>query len=365
MDNANTTCPPPIPEAITSLVIEFLQLFVCATLAKRIVFLLLNAAGMGAAMAGKLCGVCQKTAKKHSKMAGSGRAAELLEVGGGGRKALLADVESAIVSEVETNNYYTLKQAAGMAFEKAGVKVSLGAIRRLFSKHGIKRHMSAPLPAKADPVGQGVLFDTVLSELVAMANEGMVTLYFMDASHFVLGGGFLGSIWGKARRFVLAFSGRQRYNVLGALDFATKELATVCNSTYITSTQVAKLLEKISRQSLFAPVYVVLDRAACQKCAFVTGKAKELGINLVFLPAYSPNLNLVERVWKLVKSELRKKFYSNFDEFKDAINNILGSLPTSLKDKMDTLITEKVQLYDGIERINDNSYIFPKATKAA
>jgi hypothetical protein len=74
---------------------------------------------------------------------------------------------------------------------------------------------------------------------------------------------------------------------------------------------------------------------------------------------------LVERVWKLVKSELRKKFYSNFDEFKDAINNILGSLPTSLKDKMDTLITEKVQLYDGIERINDNSYIFPKATKAA
>jgi transposase len=214
MDNANTTCPPPIPEAITSLVIEFLQLFVCATLAKRIVFLLLNAAGMGAAMAGKLCGVCQKTAKKHSKMAGSGRAAELLEVGGGGRKALLADVESAIVSEVETNNYYTLKQAAGMAFEKAGVKVSLGAIRRLFSKHGIKRHMSAPLPAKADPVGQGVLFDTVLSELVAMANEGMVTLYFMDASHFVLGGGFLGSIWGKARRFVLAFSGRQRLQCL-------------------------------------------------------------------------------------------------------------------------------------------------------
>ncbi|MCL1914979.1 MAG: IS630 family transposase [Eubacteriaceae bacterium] len=363
----NSTCPPPpLPEAITKLVVEFLQLFVCATLAKRIVFLLLHTAGAGAAMAGKLCGVCQKTAKKYAKMAACGQAAELLKVGGGGRKARLADVEGIIIIEVETNNYHTLQQAADMAAQKTGAKVSAGAIRRLFSKHGITKHKCAPLPAKADPVEQGKFYGNILSELIAMAKEGMTRLHFMDAPHFVHGGfALLGGAWGKARRFVKTFSGRKRYNVLGALDFASKELMTVCNSTYITSVQVVALLIKISKQCLFAPVYVILDQAAYQDCAFVKAKAEELGIHLVFLPAYSPNLNLAERVWKLVKSELRKKYYGSFDEFKAAINNILHSLPASLKDKMDSLITENIQLYDGIERLNDNSYIITKAIKVA
>jgi len=299
-------------------------------------------------------------------MAGPDRAAELLEAGGGGRKASLADFGSAIIDEAETDNCHTLQQAADMAFEKAGVKASVGAARRLFEKHGLKKYKCAPLPAKAGPVEQGRFYGNILSGLIAMAKEGMTKLPFMDASHFAHGGfALLGGVWGKAGRFVKTFSGRRRYNVPRSLGFASKELVAVCNSTSATSAQAAALLAKISKQCLFAPVYAVLDKAACQNCAFVKKKAMELGIRLVFLPACSPNLNLVERAWKLVKSELRKKYYSNFDEFKDSINNILYSLPTSLKDKMESLITENIQLYDGIERVNVNSYIMSKTAEAA
>ncbi|MCL1913312.1 MAG: IS630 family transposase [Eubacteriaceae bacterium] len=299
-------------------------------------------------------------------MAATGQAAELLKVGGGGRKAGLADFEGVITGEVETNNYHTLQQVADMALEKTGVKVGLGAFRRLFKKHGLKKHKCASLPAKADPVEQREFYGSKLSGMIAMAKEEVIQLFFLDASHFVLGGfGLLGSIWGAARRLLETASSRRRYNVLGALGFATKELISVCNSTSVKKAQVVALLEKISRQSLFAPVYIILDNASYQICALVKDKALELGIHLVCLPPYSPNLNLIERLWKLVKSELRKKHYSNFDESTAAINSIIDSLQTSLKDNLDSLVTENIQLYDGVVKINDNSYIIPKTTKAA
>ena len=70
---------------------------------------------------------------------------------------------------------------------------------------------------------------------------------FLDASHFVMGGDFLGFLYGKTRRFVKSCSGRMRYNVLGAMNFATKEVLTVTNTTYITATQVCEMLQKIYR----------------------------------------------------------------------------------------------------------------------
>ena len=65
------------------------------------------------------------------------------------------------------------------------------------------------------------------------AEEGNLVLLFMDASHFVLGCDYLGYIYSRVRRFVKTFSGRKRYNVLGAIDYVTKRILTVTNDSYI------------------------------------------------------------------------------------------------------------------------------------
>ena len=67
------------------------------------------------------------------------------------------------------------------------------------------------------------------------AERSELVLLFLDASHFVMGCDFLGCIYGTVRRFVLTFSGRKRYNVLGAIDYATKKILTVTNESYIYS----------------------------------------------------------------------------------------------------------------------------------
>ena len=74
--------------------------------------------------------------------------------------------------------------------------------------------------------------------------------------------------------------------------------------------------------------------------------AADLDIELLFLPAYSPNLNLIERLWKLVKKRcLTNKYYATFDDFCNAIDNCLVELGGAAKAELDSLITLNFQFF--------------------
>ena len=189
----------------------------------------------------------------------------------------------------------------------------------------------------------------------AKANTDTVLL-FMDAAHFVHGPDFLGGIWCRNRRYVHTFSVRQRYNVLGAIDFVSKKVPTVTNETYITATQVCELLTNIANDYAGEDIHIILDNARYQKTAVVRDLAKSLGIVLEYIPPCSPNLNLIERLGKFVKADLRTKYYEQFDEFKARIDSIIASTATSNRNKIAALIGEKVQLYDNLTALAPNTY---------
>ena len=178
------------------------------------------------------------------------------------------------------------------------------------------------------------------------AKKNKIALLFVDASHFVMGCDYLGYIYGKARRFVRTYSGRSRYNVLGALNFVSKKMTTVTNDAYITSTEICELIKKVSLEYTGKPVFLLLDNARYQKCKAVQEFAAKLKVKLVYIPPYSPNLNLIERLWKHTKGRLRIKYYNNFDEFKEKINSIIENTGIGDKEIIDKLIGEKVQLFN-------------------
>ena len=202
---------------------------------------------------------------------------------------------------------------------------------------------------------QRQFYDDVLHPFMEKAAAGELSLLFMDASHFVLGCDFLGYIYCKFRRFVLTFSGRKRYNVLGAIDYASKKVLTVANDTYITATEVCEMLRKISAAYPDRVVHIVLDNARYQKCEAVRTLAAELGITLQYIPPYSPNLNLIERLWKFVKSELRSKYYDNFSDFQNRIDAIIDSTSKENLHILKKLISDKVQLFDSLKSVADNT----------
>ena len=122
------------------------------------------------------------------------------------------------------------------------------------------------------------------------------------------------------------------------------ELITVGNETYINAESVCRLLYKISESRVDIPITVVLDNARHQKCRIVFELAGLLGIELLYIPPYSPNLNLIERLWKFVKKKcLWSKYCADFDEFKTAISDCLRKAHTTYRDELRTLLTLKFQ----------------------
>ena len=179
------------------------------------------------------------------------------------------------------------------------------------------------------------------------AKKGERNVYFSDAAHFVHGA-FLGMIWCFVKLFIKSPSGRQRFNVLGALNAVTHQLVTITNETYINSMSVCELLEKIANIGHTKPITLILDNAKYQKCKLVQERALELGIELLFLPPYSPNLNLIERLWKFTKNEcLNCRYYGSFAEFRESISSFLDNLD-SQKTKLDSLLTFNFQTFDNI-----------------
>ena len=201
------------------------------------------------------------------------------------------------------------------------------------------------LPAKADPDAQAQFLGEELEPRLARARVGQRAVSFVDAAPFVLAP-FLGLLWSVTRRLLRAPAGRQRCNVLGALNAITHELVTVTNDTYMTATEVCTLLRQLAALNLGVPLTVVLDTARSQRCVQVVTLAASLHLALCFLPPYSPNLNLIERLWKFVKKQcLYSTYYANFTAFKTAIVRCLAQTQTTHRTALDSLLTLRFQLF--------------------
>lgn len=201
------------------------------------------------------------------------------------------------------------------------------------------------IPIKADIEAQETFKTDILEPLVVQAKAGEIELFFVDAAHFVMQP-FLGYLYSLAVRFIKVSSGRQRFSVLGALNAVTKEVVTITDHGYIKALSVCELLDKLHEQRRRLLQVVIMDNARYQRCALVAEKAFELGIQIVFLPPYSPNLNLIERLWKFVKKKvLYNQYYPKYEQFHQAISNCLKQTDTTYKEDLDTLLVANFQSF--------------------
>jgi transposase len=127
-------------------------------------------------------------------------------------------------------------------------------------------------------------------------------------------------------------------------------MITITNTAYINTASVCELLDKITSLKSDMPISLILDNARYQRNKAVIAYAELLKIDLEFLPSYSPNLNLIERLWKFVKKQsLYSKYYNNFSLFTEAITECLFECDKKHKSSLDTLLTLNFQKFDGLE----------------
>jgi transposase len=195
---------------------------------------------------------------------------------------------------------------------------------------------------------QAVFYDVELKPRLDAALAGQGHVFFVDAAHFVFGT-FLCCLWSFARIFVRAASGRQRFNVLGAWNAVTRELIAVTNTTVVNTQTMCELLHKLAAQNLTGPITLVLDNARYQRNAAVQALAGQLGITLLFLPSYSPNLNLIERLWRFLKRRaVYGRYHPTFAEFRVAIEETIAGIPTTHAQQLKSLMTLNFQQFENV-----------------
>jgi len=173
-------------------------------------------------------------------------------------------------------------------------------------------------------------------------------VFFVDAAHFVYGA-FLCCLWSLARVFVRAAAGRQRFNVPGAWNAVTRRLLPATNTTVVNTDAMCELLRTIAAERLVGPITVVLDNARYQRNKVVQDLAAELSITLLYLPSYSPNLNLIERLWGFTKRKsVYRKYHPSFASFRTAIEETSQGVPTTHANKLASLMTLRFQMFQDV-----------------
>jgi transposase len=119
---------------IVQKIIKLLGMFMSKTLAKRLVSMVLLSVEVPEERVTELTEVCNRSVRGLKKDLKNGKIEELFTVGGGGRKAILKDVEIAVIGEIAENNYHSQQQIADMVWEKYGLKISKSTVRNLLKK---------------------------------------------------------------------------------------------------------------------------------------------------------------------------------------------------------------------------------------
>jgi transposase len=322
---------------------------------RKMEVLWLKSHGLSHQQIARLAGVSVRTVQRHLDDYLQGGLTRLRRCPWRGPKTVLLRHEDSIQEYFWDHPPRTIKEAAKVIEARTGIRRGLTQVRAFLKNHLGLRHLKVaaiPVPPKKTieehAREQGRFLDQELEPLLRKARAGRAVVFFVDAAHFVWAP-FLGCLWCLARLFVRSANGRRRYNVLGALNAVTHEVIRVCNEGYVTADTVCTLLRTLAGAGLGKPITIVLDNARYQRCEMVQSLARQLKIRLLFLPSYSPNLNLIERLWRFVrKQSLNSAWFDCFDQFQGAIDGCLNKMATDHKQEAASLFTHQFQRFEDV-----------------
>jgi len=303
----------------------------------------------------RLCKISKTTLTIYIKQYQSGGIDELKKINHKGQPSKLNQYTDILKDYFEKNPASSVAEASNVIEKLTGIKRSPTQVREFLKRIGLRCLKVGYVPGKSVEKEkikevEKYRFET-LEPLLEKALDGKQAVFFVDAAHFVHRA-YLGFLWCFARTFICSPSGRKRFNVLGAVNAVTKEIITITNETYINSETICQLLFKLNNLGLNIPITLILDNAKYQKCKLVQDYAKNLGIQLCYLPSYSPQLNLIERFWKFIRNEcLYSKYYANFADFKSAIFNCIETANTDKKEKLKSLLALNFQTFRKVQTL--------------
>lgn len=261
-----------------------------------------------------------------------------------GSEPMLSCAEMAeLSSHLETQTYLTVEAIVEHVKHVYNVPYSISGMRQLLHRLKFVYKKAKTIPGKANAELQKAYLIT-LEEILKNKGEHDVH-YYLDGVHpqhnTQLAYGWIKKGQDKV---VKSNSGRQRININGALNADTLEVIIRTDDT-INTQSTLKLFETLEQKHPNAEsIFITLDNAKYYKNALVYGYLKTSKIKLLFMPPYSPNLNLIERLWKFMrKTILYNKYYEKFADFKVVVMRFFENID-QYNDKLCSLLTKNFQI---------------------
>jgi transposase len=223
------------------------------------------------------------------------------------------------------------------------VKYSLSGVTDLLHRLGFSYKKPKHVPGKQDPAKQRAFIEYY--EQIKADKGEHDPIYFADATHPQHNSiPSYGWIKKGMEKELKANCGRQRLNINGAIDIETLEPVTGFYDT-INAQATVHLFTKIEAKHPDADaIYIIIDNARYYRSRLLKESVEGTKIKLIFLPPYSPNLNLIERYWKFFKKKvMNDRYYETFDEFKQACKNFFRKRKKYFPE-LQTLLTENFHI---------------------
>jgi len=308
----------------------------------RIKAILLRSEGWTVPQISQALRLHQSTIIKHIeeyKIAG-----KLKNQSGGSEGHLTEEQTEELIVHLEENTYAHNHQIVLYIKEHFGVSYTVAGLHKWLHRNDFSYKKPKGLPHKAD----SELQKQFVSEYNKLKQEvgDKEPILFMDAVHPTqatkLAYGWIRT--GKTKH-VGTTASRTRLNIVGAIQLGHISEAITSQYETINAESIMTFMDKIREQHGTKTVHLILDQSGYNRSLLLPEHASKLNIKLHFLPPYSPNLNPIERLWKVMNEQVRNnRFFKGAKDFKEAINEFFNTILPGIGNNLGGRINDNFQM---------------------
>lgn len=248
-----------------------------------------------------------------------------------------------LIEQVDQHLFGSAAEVCAFVWKEFRLHYTPEGMVQTLHRLGYSYKKTKPVPRKSDREKQRAFTELYETKYKSLPEGEMVV--FIDGCHPTFNNQ-PGYAWIKAGedRAIKTHDGRKRLNLLGAYAPATQQ-TLVKEYPTLDGPAVHDFLQTLRRKYDGTRLHVVLDNVRYHRAKEVLRYACAEGIELVFLPSYSPNLNLIERFWGLLRKKvMTNRYYESFEEFRQAILDFSSQKSQRFKGMLASYIPEKFHL---------------------
>jgi transposase len=286
----------------------------------------------------------EETLRSYVRKYQEGGLPELLKVDFKGSEPLLSVSEiEKLCAALNTEIFLTTQAVIDYVKKKFVVSYSRSGMRDLLHRLGYEYKKPKLVPGNPDHEAQEIFSDQYKEFMLNKPDS--IEVLFVDAvhpQHNTMAA--YGWIKRGEKREIRTTTGRERLNLHGAMNAETLEV-TIIESKTVDDASTIQLLETLEQKYFLAKsIFVILDNARYHYSRRVQEFLKTSRIKLIFLPSYSPNLNLIERLWKFFKKNvLYNKYYEKLKDFRKASINFFKNISFYQKE-LESIMSDEFEL---------------------